>query len=108
MMRPNMTRPQIELHIEELVLDGFAPVDRERIGAAVVSELTRLFDEQDGASVLRDRTSDAGRVDAGAFELTPDTSAHEVGAQIARRVYHGLCQTNEGKTKPLCTESAEI
>ena len=36
----------IELHIEELVLNGFGPVDRYRIGVAVEVELARLFAEQ--------------------------------------------------------------
>ena len=38
----------IELHIEELVLHGFSPRDRDAIGEAVQRELTRLFVEQGG------------------------------------------------------------
>ena len=37
---------RIELHIEELVLHGFAPADRYRIGDTVQRELTRLLAEQ--------------------------------------------------------------
>jgi hypothetical protein len=36
-------RPSINLHIEELVLHGFAPGDRHRISEAVEQELTRLI-----------------------------------------------------------------
>ena len=36
----------IELHIEELVLHGFEPGDRHRIGEAIERELARLFAEQ--------------------------------------------------------------
>ena len=41
-----MTPYNIELHIEELVLHGFAPKDRYTIGEAVQRELSRLFAEQ--------------------------------------------------------------
>ena len=38
-----MITKNIELHIEELVLHGFSPGDRYRIGEAVEQELTRLL-----------------------------------------------------------------
>lgn len=41
-----MTPENIELHIEKLVLHGFAPGAHSRIGEAVQQELTRLFLEQ--------------------------------------------------------------
>ena len=41
-----MESANLNLHIEELVLHGFAPGDRYRIGEAVQQELTRLFAEQ--------------------------------------------------------------
>ena len=47
-MRPGW----IELHIEELVLHGFAPGDRHPIGDAVEHELIRLFAEQGLPSLL--------------------------------------------------------
>jgi len=37
---------RIEVHIEELILEGFAPGDRWRVGAAVQEELGRLFSRQ--------------------------------------------------------------
>lgn len=36
----------VELHIEQLVLHGFAPSDRYRIGAAIQQELARLLAQQ--------------------------------------------------------------
>jgi hypothetical protein len=45
----------LELHVEELVLHGFAPGDRYRIGEALERTLTQLFVEQGvSASVARD------------------------------------------------------
>ena len=41
-----MKPENVELHIEELVLRGFAPGDRYRIGEAVERELAHLFSEQ--------------------------------------------------------------
>lgn len=84
-----MTRKNIELHIEELVLHGFAPGDRSRIGEAVQQELTRLFVEQ-GVPRSLSQGGEIGRLDAGAFEMTTGTKAEVVGAQIAQAIYGGL------------------
>jgi hypothetical protein len=37
------SRPTLNLHIQDLVLHGFASVDRHRIGEAMERELARLF-----------------------------------------------------------------
>jgi len=39
-------QPDIHLHIEELVLHGFAPGDRHQISEAMQQELTRLISEK--------------------------------------------------------------
>ena len=41
-MKARRAVPTVSLHIETLVLDGFAPGDRYRIGAAMQRELERL------------------------------------------------------------------
>ena len=80
-------KPQrIELHIEELVLHGFAPGDRYRIGEAVERELTRLFAEQ-GVPVTFAYDLEAGYVDAQTFHVAPHANAEAIGAQVAQRVY---------------------
>ena len=71
-----MTPRSIELHIEELVLHGFAPGDRYRIGEAVEQELAQ------GGEIVS--------VDDGAFEVAPGSRAEAVGAQVAKAVYGGL------------------
>ena len=84
-----VTPPNIELHIEELVLHGFQPGDRQRIGLAVQQELTRLFTEQG----LPPGLSSGGAVpslDAGSFNHAPNAKPAAVGQQIANSVYTGL------------------
>lgn len=81
-------KPNIELHIEELVLLGFAPGDRYRIGAAVERELAWLLEQGEGLSLAQ--SSEITFLDGGRFEVARDSKAETVGAQIARAVYGGL------------------
>jgi hypothetical protein len=79
----------VELHIEELVLHGFVPGDRYRIGDAVERELSRLFAEQ-GTPPSLVRGGDIGRLDGGSFEAKPGSRAEAIGARVAQGVYGGL------------------
>jgi len=79
----------LELRIDELVLHGFEPGDRYRIGEAVERELTRLFAEQ-GTPPSLAQGREVTRLDGGAFEAAPGSRAEAIGAQMARMVYGGL------------------
>jgi hypothetical protein len=79
----------IELHIEELVLHGFAPGDRARIADAVQSELTRLFAEQGVPASLRQGGAVA-ELDAGTFVAHRDAGADRIGGQVALAIRRGL------------------
>jgi hypothetical protein len=79
----------IELNIEELALDGFAPGDRYRIAEAVERELARLFAER-GAPPSLMRGGEVARLDGGTFEAARDSSATAIGSQVAHAVYRGL------------------
>ncbi|HJQ29573.1 MAG TPA: hypothetical protein VJ827_09535 [Rubrobacter sp.] len=79
----------VELHIEELVLHGFPPEYRHRIGGAVENELSRLLTEQGVPPSLRDG-GDILRLDAGAFQMKPGLGADAVGARVARSLYQGM------------------
>ncbi len=84
-----MKPARIELHIDELVLHGFAPSDRHAIGDAVQHELARLLAEQGLAPsglVSRERA----HVNAGDFHVSSESKAPAVGAQVAHAVYGGL------------------
>ena len=84
-----MKRADIELHIEELVLHGFASGDRYDIADAVHRELGRLFAGNQSAPALR-QSADIARVDAGAFEVAPGSKGEAVGAQVAQALHGGL------------------
>jgi len=87
-MRPR-TPYNIELHIEELVLHGFAPKDRYAIGEAVQRELARLFAEQ-GVPPSVGRGYEAARLDGGSFHIAEGSKGDAIGAQVAQSVYGGL------------------
>lgn len=82
-----MKAKRIELHIEELVLHGFPPGQGHRIADAVQHELARVFAEQ-GTAILFE--GGVARVDAGAFRMTENASAREIGSQIAHAVHAGI------------------
>jgi hypothetical protein len=84
-----MKLTNVELHIEELVLHGFAAADRYRIGEMVERELARLFAEEGVPSSLAENV-DARHLDAGAFHVAPNSKAEAIGAQVAQAVYGGL------------------
>lgn len=79
----------VELHIEELMLHGFAPGDRHRIGEAVERELQRLLAEQ-GAPHLLKGSVELARVDAGSFNLGQNSKPEMIGSQVAQAIYSGL------------------
>ena len=79
----------IELHIEKLVLHGFPPSDRQRIGEAVELELTRLFTEQ-GISYSMSKGGEFTRLDGGTFNIAPSFKAEAIGSQVAQSVYKNM------------------
>jgi hypothetical protein len=78
---------QIELHVEELVLDGFDAADVRGMGAALEAELGRLLAGGGLPQVQGDRT--LGMVDAGVVPLRRD-GARGLGSRVASRVYGSL------------------
>ena len=85
-----MKPKNIELHIEELVLHGFAPGDRFRIAEAVEQELGRLLLEQQDVSPLFEKSGKIERLNAGTFKMTPGIRPEAVGARVAQAVHSGL------------------
>ena len=81
-----MNARSIDLTIEHLVLHGFAPADRARIGAAVERELARLVGERGLPAAWRDG---AERLQGGSFAPTPGERPEVAGARIAAAVYGG-------------------
>ena len=84
-MKPN----NIEINIEELVLHGFMPGDRHRIGEAVEQELTWLLADR-GVPQSLEHGREIANIDGGAFDVAQDSRAQVVGAHVAKAVYGGL------------------
>lgn len=84
-----MIPENIELHIEELVLHGFAPSDRYLIGAAVERELVRLFAER-GMPPSLSQGGEIRRLNGGAFEVRQGAKPETVGVQVAQAIYGGF------------------
>lgn len=79
----------VELHIEELVLHGFASNDRYRIGDALERELTRLVTEQ-GVPPVISQGVEVARLNAGAFQVKTGSNPETTGVQLAQAIYRGL------------------
>ena len=82
-------KQKVNLHIEKLVLHGFSPGDRYRIGEAVELELTRLITEQGIPSSLS-QAGELARMNGGTFKVSPNSRAEVIGAQVAQSVYKGF------------------
>jgi len=80
---------KLELHIEELLLDGFDPRDRHRIADELQRSLTLLLSEsQDGAVEQQDKQIE--RLDAGAVSIPRDAPSGDVGSHIAGAITQAL------------------
>ena len=88
-----MRRPagnSVKLHIQRLVLHGFAPTDRHRIAARVQSELARLMGE---GNLMPGREPIAlERLEAGTFKVAAGAGPRATGTQIALAIYRSLQQ----------------
>jgi hypothetical protein len=84
-----MNPTRVEVTIDELVLHGFAPVDRYAIAEALEQELTRLLSAQ-GVPASFAQSGEAERLDGGSFTTAPDTKGKTVGTLAAQAVYHGV------------------
>ena len=92
----DITSQNFELHIEELVLDGFdnpsaSPgqgLNSADVRAAVQRELTRLFSEK-GVPPSLSRGRHVMHLDGGTFDVTPDGPG-AIGNQVAQALYGGF------------------
>jgi hypothetical protein len=79
----------IEINIEELVLNGFSPSDKHRIGNAVKMELSRLFAEKGCPEKFTNGVKIA-EINAGEFKTSIQSNPRTTGNQIAQSIYNGL------------------
>ena len=85
-----MTPTRIRLHIDELVLHGFAPGDRYRIADALQARLGELLaeDQPDAAGAQR---VDVPQADVGEVHIQ-QTGPSAIGAELANALHGGLRQ----------------
>jgi hypothetical protein len=81
--------PSVELHIDELVLHGFAPNDRYAIGDAVACELAHVLNEQGVPTSLRSENA-TDETKGKTFNATHEARPPTIGQQIATAIYQGL------------------
>jgi hypothetical protein len=79
----------IRLHIEELVLEGFAPAECYRIGQTVQQELTRLLAEQARLGAFS-QAGAAEYFDGGTIVVASESNSVEIGRGVAQAIYKGL------------------
>lgn len=86
-----MDIPNIELHIDRLILDGIflSHAQRPLLQAAVEAELGRLLTEG-GVGAEWQQGGAVPSVPAAAIQLSPDGNPTQWGHQIAQSVYRGL------------------
>lgn len=82
----------VEIHIEELVLHGYAPQDRYRIAAAVEAELVRLFTEKGLPSLTG--VASYPLLNGHQFQLSNVQTDQVTGNQIAGAVYSAFTNLN--------------
>jgi hypothetical protein len=80
----------IELHIKELVLEGFPTRDTSRIVSVFKSELEQLL--RQGNIPENIRSKNILRLDGGTIRIQPGASPEMSGRQVARNLYRGLVQ----------------
>lgn len=81
--------PELELHIGEIIIDGFTDLDSNAIQSVIQDELTCLFSKHNIPDSLA-RGNGIPMLDGGTTEISRQTEAHTIGAQIAQAVYEKL------------------
>lgn len=82
-----MSRANINVHIEELVLHGVDPTDRHAIADAIQREIARTFALQ-GSSITQDHHVD--RIQGRPVTWGDAAGPQRVGAEVARAVRGNL------------------
>lgn len=83
------TPRSVELHIHQLLLEGFEDADQIAIRRAVETELTLLL-SQGGMPQFPSERQSTDCIDGGMFHLGTNTTVRRLGSHIARAIYSGL------------------
>ena len=80
---------RVELHIEELVLDGFEPHQRHEIAEALRARLGELLVDRGLPDAL---WNDAAAIDAGSIALGESAPPARTGTAAADAIYRGFAK----------------
>jgi hypothetical protein len=94
---PDAQPSAVQVHIEELVLEGFDARDRYRIAEGLEQELAQVFAER-GVPPGISKSVRIERFDAGEFQVTPGTAPKAVGAQVAQTLFRYWSGGHKEKT----------
>jgi len=87
--------PSIELHIEELVLNGLPGGDAQRFSQALQGQLTLLLRQQGLPSGLT-RAVELPGLRVGTIDLGRHRGGESLGREVAGSVYSGFRNLNRG------------
>jgi len=82
----------VKLHIEELLLHGFAAADRRGIAHALQADLTRLISEAQWHGPHNSAPIDVERLRPLSVRLKPGATPQSVGSEVARALFRSLQQ----------------
>ncbi len=88
-MKDASDNPTVDLHIGELVLEGFPHLDRSQLDVAIRQTLARLIATQ-GIPAGLARGGAIASLAGGTFTVPPGSSSQAIGEQIARAIHGGL------------------
>lgn len=79
----------VSIHIEELVLEGFAPSSRYPIAEALQGELTRQLEAR-GISFGLQHNTEFEAVPTRSVRIAPGSKPESIGSKLGQAVYGGI------------------
>ncbi len=82
-------KQSVEINIDELILHGFSPADRHKIGESLRTELARLVIDNGMPSAFS-TGKNISQLNGGTFQVSKKMQARAVGNHIAKSIYGGM------------------
>jgi hypothetical protein len=90
-----MKHPNLEIHIEELILRGMPPGSRRGLAEAIEAEVRRLI-EEGGLPPGWESAGGSLRLPGGGFEVDPQSKPAAIGTQVAQGLHRGWTDPKKG------------
>ncbi|MCB0806149.1 MAG: hypothetical protein KDC05_10155 [Bacteroidales bacterium] len=82
-------RQSIEINIDELILEGFPYIDRDKIGNSIRNELAKMISEKGMPNAYLD-SQQISTVNGGSFFISKGSTPNSIGKQIAKSIFEGF------------------